>query len=285
MPAGQKIAWFGPPMSPTSMATARLMETWAHGQDVADALGVKRQPSNRLKHVAHLAVRTRDFAYLLNDRQPPAGQFHVELTGPDGDSWTWGPEDAEQRVSGPALDFCLLATQRRHRDDLDVRADGAQADEWLGIIQAFAGMPGKGRRAAGSSHDNSRAAADPDRERLGVLRRPVQRLPGDADRRAARRADRRLSGRADDAHPRAGPAEGSVARLREDLPQAARDRPRRGARPRRQGGQQRGRTEPGRSRAGHPGARGQARPAPQDRVRRRRRPAPASQRARPRPTR
>jgi len=146
VPAGQKLAWFGPPMSPTSMATARLMETWAHGQDVADALGVTRQPTSRLKHVAHLAVRTRDFAYVLNDRQPPAAPFHVELTGPDGDSWTWGPEDAEQRVSGTALDFCWLATQRRHRDDLDVRAVGAQADEWLGIIQTFAGMPGKGRQ-------------------------------------------------------------------------------------------------------------------------------------------
>ncbi|MEU4390882.1 TIGR03084 family metal-binding protein [Kribbella sp. NPDC023855] len=145
VPAGQKIAWFGPPMSPASMATARLMETWAHGQDVADALGVTRKPSNRLKHVAHLAVRTRDFAYLLNDRQPPAVPFNVELTGPDGDRWTWGPEDAEQRVSGPALDFCLLATQRRHRDDLEVQAVGTEADEWLGIIQAFAGLPGKGR--------------------------------------------------------------------------------------------------------------------------------------------
>lgn len=145
VPAGQKVAWFGPPMSATSMATARLMETWAHGQDVADALGVTRRPSNRLRHVAHLAVRTRDFSYLLNSRTPPATVFHVELTGPDGDLWSWGPEDAEQRVAGTALDFCLLATQRRHREDLDVRAVGAEADEWLGIIQAFAGMPGKGR--------------------------------------------------------------------------------------------------------------------------------------------
>ncbi|MGW6281982.1 TIGR03084 family metal-binding protein [Kribbella sp. NPDC055071] len=146
VPAGAKVAWYGPPMSPTSMATARLMETWAHGQDVADALGVRRTPSNRLRHVAHLAVRTRDFAYLLNDRTPPAEEFRVELTGPDGDPWSWGPEDAAQRVSAPAVDFCLLATQRRHRDDLAVVVEGAQADEWLGIIQAFAGLPGKGRR-------------------------------------------------------------------------------------------------------------------------------------------
>jgi uncharacterized protein (TIGR03084 family) len=145
VPAGEKVAWFGPPMSATSMATARLMETWAHGQDVADALGVTRRPSGRLRHVAHLAVRTRDFAYLLNDRKPPAAAFHVELSGPEGDVWTWGPDDADQRVTGTALDFCLLATQRRHRDDLDVQAVGAEADDWLGIIQAFAGMPGKGR--------------------------------------------------------------------------------------------------------------------------------------------
>ena len=146
VPAGEKVLWFGPPMSPTSMATARLMETWAHGQDVADALGVKRHPTGRLKHVAHLAVRTRNFSYLLNDRTPPAEEFHVELRGPDGDTWTWGPADAEERVTGAALDFCLLATQRRHRDDLDVQAVGADADEWLGIIQAFAGLPGKGRQ-------------------------------------------------------------------------------------------------------------------------------------------
>jgi len=145
VPPGEKVLWFGPPMSPTSMATARLMETWAHGQDVVDALHVHRPLTNRLRHVAHLAVRTRDFSYLLNNRTPPAEPFHVELTGPGDQTWTWGPEDAEQRVTGPALDFCLLATQRRHRDDLTVRAEGADADEWLGIIQAFAGFPGKGR--------------------------------------------------------------------------------------------------------------------------------------------
>jgi uncharacterized protein (TIGR03084 family) len=147
LPPGAKVAWFGPPMSPASMATARLMETWAHGQDVADALGVTRQPSSRLRHVCHLAVRTRDFAYLLHDKQPPAEPFHVELAGPEGQVWTWGPADAEQRVTGPALDFCLLATQRRHRDDLAVQAVGADAEEWLGIIQAFAGLPGQGRTA------------------------------------------------------------------------------------------------------------------------------------------
>lgn len=147
VPAGTKLPWFGPPMSTASMATARLMETWAHGQDVADALGVTRTPTARLRHIAHIGVRTRNFAYLTHDLTPPAEDFRVELTAPDGNVWTWGPEAAAQRISGPALDFCLLVTQRRHLDDLALRVEGAEALEWLGIAQAFAGPPGGGRTA------------------------------------------------------------------------------------------------------------------------------------------
>jgi uncharacterized protein (TIGR03084 family) len=145
VPDGVKLPWFGPPMSATSMATARLMETWAHGQDVFDAFGLVRPPSARLRHVAHIGVRTRNFAYVVNDRPVPAEEFRVELTGPSGEPWSWGPEEATQRVSGPALDFCLLVTQRRHRHDLVVTAVGVDADEWLDIAQAFAGPPGPGR--------------------------------------------------------------------------------------------------------------------------------------------
>jgi uncharacterized protein (TIGR03084 family) len=146
VPASTKLPWFGPPMSPMSMATARLMETWAHGQDVADTLGAARPVTDRIKHVAHIGVRARDYAYLIRDEPRPADEFRVELIGPSGDLWTWGPEDALQRVSGPALDFCLLVTQRRHRDDLALVAEGADADYWLDIAQAFAGPSGEGRK-------------------------------------------------------------------------------------------------------------------------------------------
>lgn len=146
-PAGQKLGWFGPPMGATSMATARVMETWAHGQDVADALRVTREPTRRLRHVAHIGVRTRNFAYSVQERTPPEEEFRVELAAPDGGTWAWGREDAPQRVSGPALDFCLLVTQRRHRDDLALEATGPDARQWLSIAQAFAGAPGNGRTA------------------------------------------------------------------------------------------------------------------------------------------
>ncbi|MDR3659173.1 MAG: TIGR03084 family metal-binding protein [Mycobacterium sp.] len=142
---GRKLPWFGPPMSAASMASARLMETWAHGVDVADALGVRRQPTARLRSIAHIGVRTRDFAYSVNEQTPPAEVFHVELSTPDGGVWTWGPDDAAQRVTGSAEDFCLLVTQRRALRDLDVTAVGDDAQHWLTIAQAFAGPPGKGR--------------------------------------------------------------------------------------------------------------------------------------------
>ncbi len=145
VPEGTKLPWYGPPMSATSMATARIMETWAHGQDVADALSVTRTPTDRLRHIAHLAVRTRGFAYSVHRLEPPTEEFRISLDSPGGDLWTWGPEDAAQSVRGSALDFCLLATQRRHRSDTDLQAVGEQAESWLGIIQAFAGPPGKGR--------------------------------------------------------------------------------------------------------------------------------------------
>ncbi|MFC7614022.1 TIGR03084 family metal-binding protein [Actinokineospora soli] len=144
-PPGAKLPWFGPPMSPASMATARIMETWAHGTDVADALGIRREPTARLKHVAHIGVRTRDFAYVVRGLPVPADPFRVDLTGPDGELWTWGPEDAAQRVTGSAFDFCRLVTQRAHRDDTDLKATGDEADRWLDIAQAFAGPPGEGR--------------------------------------------------------------------------------------------------------------------------------------------
>ncbi|MFI0410818.1 TIGR03084 family metal-binding protein [Actinomadura sp. 3N508] len=148
VPSRHPIPWFGPPMSVASMATARLMETWAHGEDVADALGVRRTPTHRLRHVAHIGVRARDFAFRNRGLEPPADAFHVVLEGPGGEEWTWGPADAAQSVTGPALDFCLLATQRRHRDDLALTAVGTDADRWLDVAQAFAGPPGPGRAPA-----------------------------------------------------------------------------------------------------------------------------------------
>jgi uncharacterized protein (TIGR03084 family) len=142
-----RVPWFGPAMSAASSLTARIMETWAHAQDVYDAVGAVHEPSSRLRHVAHIGVGARAFSYLAHGREMPSTPVRVELTAPDGSVWIWGPDDAADRISGPALDFALLITQRRHRDDLGLTVEGASAREWVEIGQAFAGEPGTGRAA------------------------------------------------------------------------------------------------------------------------------------------
>ncbi|TPQ19266.1 TIGR03084 family metal-binding protein [Streptomyces sporangiiformans] len=151
-PARTRFPWYGLPMAATSLATARLMETWAHGRDVMDALRVTRPPTDRLRHVAWIGVRARDFAFGVRGLSAPEEEFRVELVAPSGgDVWAYGPENAAQRVTGPALDFCLLVTRRAHRADLAVHAEGPDADRWLDIAQAFAGPPGAGREPKGAA--------------------------------------------------------------------------------------------------------------------------------------
>jgi len=148
-----RVPWYGPPMALPSFVTARLMETWAHGQDVVDAVGATRAPTTRLRHIAHIGVRTRGFAYTIRNRSLPDGDVRVDLDAPDGSIWSWGTEAAVDRVHGPALDFCLVVTQRRHIADTSLVADGPLATEWMSIAQAFAGGPGEGRQPGQFAHN------------------------------------------------------------------------------------------------------------------------------------
>jgi uncharacterized protein (TIGR03084 family) len=115
------------------------METWAHGVDVTDALGLPPSASDRLRHVAHLGVATRGWSYVVRGQEPPAADVFVSLRSPMGDQWTWGDADAADRVTGDALDFCLVVTQRRPVGDTGLRASGAAAEGWLAVAQIFAG--------------------------------------------------------------------------------------------------------------------------------------------------
>jgi uncharacterized protein (TIGR03084 family) len=146
VPPGTRLEWIGPPMGAGTMASARIMETWAHGLDIAEALGVDREPTDRIRHVADLGVRTRDHGFRVHGLPAPESEFRVELTAPSGCEWVWGPDSADQEVTGPAVDFALLVTQRRHPDDLSLKAIGPDAEQWLTIAQAFAGAPGPGRQ-------------------------------------------------------------------------------------------------------------------------------------------
>jgi uncharacterized protein (TIGR03084 family) len=139
-----RLPWYGPPMGALSFATARLMETWAHGQDVFDTLGIRRTPTNRLRHIAHLGVKTFGWTYINRGLELPPNPVRVELSAPSGDLWTWGPEEAQNRINGPAEDFCLVVVQRRHVDDTSLEVTGETARDWMLKAQCFAGPPVNG---------------------------------------------------------------------------------------------------------------------------------------------
>jgi len=153
LPTGDKVPWFGPPMSPRSMATGCLMETWAHGQDVADSLVFSRPPTGRLCDIAHRGVRTCDFAYAINGMEASGREFRIELKATHDATWTWGPEDVGERVAGTAAALCLVVAQRRQRDEVGLVATGEQARQWLTVAQVFAGPP---RASVWAAHGQGR---------------------------------------------------------------------------------------------------------------------------------
>ncbi len=134
-----RVIWYGPSMGSKSFLTARLMEVWAHGQDIVDTVGAKRIPTNRLRHIAQLGYITRSWSYINRGLNPVEESIFVTLISPSGEKWEFGSEKNLNRISGTALDFCLVVTQRRHVGDTDLSVTGEAATEWLSIAQAFAG--------------------------------------------------------------------------------------------------------------------------------------------------
>ncbi|MFH9862959.1 TIGR03084 family metal-binding protein [Streptomyces sp. NPDC017202] len=146
VPPAQLVPWLVRPIPAAVLAAAGMMEMFAHGQDIADALDVTREHTDRIRHVAEFTAITWQFGYQSHGLPEPDEGFRFELTAPSGEVWTLGAPDARQRITGPAVDLCLLATRRRHRDDLALTASGPDADRWLDIAQAYRGPAGPGRK-------------------------------------------------------------------------------------------------------------------------------------------
>ena len=141
-----RVPWYGPSMSAMSFLSARLMETWLHGHDVTDALALPRRDTDRIRHILVIGVRTRAFSYTLRGLPPPTTPVRVELVLPSGSRWEEGEAAAENRIAGPAVDFCRVVTHRRHVDDTALTTLGPDARQWMLVAQAFAGPPAPGRR-------------------------------------------------------------------------------------------------------------------------------------------
>ena len=138
-----RVEWYGPSMGSKSFLTARLMECWAHGQDIIDTVGLSREATDRLAHIAQLGFITRKWTYMNRGLDIPPGEVRVELTSPSGRRWSFGPAEdtADSTVTGTALDFCLVTSQRRNIDDTDLQIDGELGRDWLEKAQLFAGPP------------------------------------------------------------------------------------------------------------------------------------------------
>lgn len=135
----QRLKWAGPDMSARSSITARLMETWAHGQEIYDHLGVERVDRDRIRNIAHLGVSTFGWTYAVRNMVVPERMPHVRLTAPSGELWTWGEPSESELVAGPASEFCQVVTQVRNVADTGLETRGAVAREWMGMAQCFAG--------------------------------------------------------------------------------------------------------------------------------------------------
>ncbi|EDZ47796.1 conserved hypothetical protein TIGR03084 [Rhodobacterales bacterium Y4I] len=146
----RRLKWIGPDMSALSAITARQMETWAHGQEVFDLLGLQRQDHDRIRNIAHLGVATYGWSFANRGLQVPEPAPFVQLTGPSGAVWEWNEPQDGNSVKGSAVEFAQVVTQVRNAGDTSLQAEGAAAQEWMRIAQCFAGPPetppGKGSR-------------------------------------------------------------------------------------------------------------------------------------------
>ena len=144
MDPDQRIPWYGPPMRASSFLAARLMETWAHGTDVADALGKTLPVSDRLFRIADLGVRTFSWSFINRGLDVPTDRVRVALRGPSGTTRIWN-DAFDASITGPVEDFCLVVAQRRRLADTHLVLEGDLSRRWMKIAQVFAGPPGPGR--------------------------------------------------------------------------------------------------------------------------------------------
>ena len=136
-----RVKWVGPDMSVLSCITARLMETWAHGQAVYDLLGKEREDQDRIRNIAVLGVNTFGWTFANRGEDVPAIKPHVCLQAPSGDTWTWNEPSEVDRIDGTATEFCQVVAQTRNIADTGLVMRGETAKHWMAQAQCFAGPP------------------------------------------------------------------------------------------------------------------------------------------------
>jgi uncharacterized protein (TIGR03084 family) len=133
VPWGLGMAW-------QSFVTARLMEHWAHGLDIRAALRRPAVDTERLQHIARLGYGALPYGFRVAGVEPPSNRtLRLEVTGPNGESWTYGPEDATDSITGPAGVWCRRAVQRMSVGEAQplLEANGPLAELAIQHARAF----------------------------------------------------------------------------------------------------------------------------------------------------
>ena len=137
----RRLPWFGPDMGVSMFTTARLMETWAHGQDVYDLMRHNRTYNDRIKHIAVIGVKTFGWTFINRGEEIPGPPPYIRIEAPSGAIWEWNEESDDEFVRGTAVDFCHVVTQGRNVTETDLEVRGPIATYWMSIAQCFAGAP------------------------------------------------------------------------------------------------------------------------------------------------
>jgi uncharacterized protein (TIGR03084 family) len=150
--AKDRVPWApGLPMSAKSLASARLMELWAHSVDIYDALGLDPVVKDRITSTLFLSWQARPNAYRINQLEMPDTPIYLELVLPSGGIWAKGDPDASNYIKGSAKEWALAAVRRRNWMDTELVVAGEEARRYAAIVQTYAGWadpapPAKRRR-------------------------------------------------------------------------------------------------------------------------------------------
>ena len=134
----QRVTWVTNQLSVETLAATRLSECWIHTGDIAVALDVRLEPTDRLRHIVRLAWRTLPYAFERADLKLH-GPLALDLTGPNGDRWRFDPDAPPlTTIRGSAADFCDVAARRVEAGATDLVGTGPDSEAVLRVVRTYA---------------------------------------------------------------------------------------------------------------------------------------------------
>jgi len=134
----ERVTWVSNKLSVHTLTATRLSECWIHTDDIASALGIALEPTDRLRYIARLAWRTLPYAFERAD-VAMSGPVALDLTGPNGEQWRFDPDDTPTTtISGSATDFCNVAARRVAPEQTDLVTHGPDGEAVLRLVRTYA---------------------------------------------------------------------------------------------------------------------------------------------------